>query len=210
MASRRPPSSGSQWPVLVLVAGALVLLGTWVFKRDGGVASSTDATVAAARARADSARRGPSAAANDPRVVSFLSWVDDVDAPADAARAAQHAADGMHRLADAIAVLAVRDSAGGLAGSERLAALDSMAGQIARAPAGSRQGELTGSAFVASAVLLQEMHRRRFPNVKNDVVEMRLAANAIRRGSALGGQNRAIDLFFDRAAIVVRRMSVAP
>jgi hypothetical protein len=57
---------------------------------------------------------------------------------------------------------------------------------------------------------MQEMHRRRFPNAKNAVVEMRLAANEMRVSSPLSGQRRAIDEFFDRAAFAVRRMSIAP
>ena len=58
--------------------------------------------------------------------------------------------------------------------------------------------------------MFQEMHRRRFPNAKNEVVEARLAANAIRRNAGLGGQLAAVHEFYARAAIVVRWMSEAP
>jgi hypothetical protein len=112
-------------------------------------------------------------------------------------------------MARSIAALAVRDSAGGLTDGDRIAALDSLADRIIREPRPIRQTELARTAFVASATLLQEMHRRRFPNAKNEVVEARLAANLLRTSSQLEGQQRAIDHFFERAAIAVRKMSVA-
>ena len=208
MDHRRRASRGG-WPVALPILGALMLLGGWYFSRDGGGGRATgDDPASVARTRADSARRAPPAAASDPRVTGFLSWAREAPART-GARVPDHAAQGLHRLAGAMTVIAVRDSTGGLAESGRIAALDSLADRIAAA-SGSRQGELTNTAFVAATAMMQEMHRRRFPNAKNDVVEARLAANAIRRAAPLAAQKQAVDQFYERAAVVVRRMSTAP
>jgi hypothetical protein len=212
MMDRRASSPRGGWLVAVPALGALLLLGAWFVSRGGsGARTAADAPVAEAGPRpgAESARRTSPDATSDPRVLGFLGWVRETAAPAGTAPVAEHTAQGIHRLAQAMMVLAVRDSTGGLAESGRIAALDTLADQIARAR-GSRQGELTSTAFIATAVMMQEMHRRRFPNAKNDVVEARLAANAIRRAGPLAGQRRTIDQFFDRSAAVVRRMSTAP
>ncbi len=211
MAAGRPPrASRNNGPVALLVLAALALVGAWYFTRDPrsemGAASGSPAALA--RGTEEEARRPPPAA-SDPRVLEYLSWVEDRDGSAASGRAKAVTAEGLHRLAAAMMVLAVRDSAGGLAASGRIAALDTLADRIAREATAGRQGELTNTAFVAAANMFQEMHRRRFPNVKNEVVETRLAANAIRRNAGLGGQLRSVDEFHARAAIVVRMMSEA-
>jgi hypothetical protein len=201
----------TRWSAL-LILGALAL-GTWFLLPDDRGAGREPRPDSGAQVRQDSpgdpTRRAPPGTADDPRIVGLLRWERDASAGPDRPQAARHVTEGLGKLAGAIAALAVRDSAGGLTEGDRIAALDSLADRILNESSGSRQTELTRTAFVASATLLQEMHRRRFPNAKNEVVEARLAANQLRTNSALRGQERAIDHFFERAAIAVRRMSVA-
>ena len=199
--------------LVALLILAAVLLGAWFLADRRHGASDRGPAGGAAGTREDSAAdrtRRAAAAARDARVVGFLAWVQNASARTDPVRASEHAAEGIRRMAGAITVLAVRDSAGRLSEGGRITALDSLADRIVREPRAVRQAVLTRDAFVASAVLLQEMHRRRFPNAKNEVVEARLAANLIRGSSPLKGQERAIDQFFERAAVAVRKMSLAP
>lgn len=211
MAPGHPPrTSRNEGAVALLVVAALVLVAVWYFTSDPRGRRTTPSAAAggvAAQGRDD--EPVVPASARDPRVLGFLDWVDERAGGASNGRATAVTAEGIHRLARAMTVLAIRDSAGGLAQGGRIAALDSIADQIVRATPPSRQGELASTAFIAAAGMLQEMHRRRFPNVKNEVVETRLAADAVRRTSGLGGQLRSVDQFFARAATAVRRMSEA-
>ena len=203
---KRPARRGR--PMLMWMVGA-VLIGVWFLLRSADDDAGARGTSASAGqpVRVDTLGRPAPA---DPRIADFLSWSGEPAARRDSAAAARHVAEGIHRLAGAIAVLAVRDSAGGLTASGRIAALDSSAGRVLREPRATRQAALVRGAFVDASAMMQEMHRRRFPNAKNAVVEMRLAANEVRAAAPLSAQRRAVDQFFERTAIAVRRMSIAP
>ena len=198
-------------PGWVWIVGALLLLAAvawWVFARgsDGRGAATAAGTTPAA---------DPGVGAGEASAVArFLAFADSGGAQASAGPDHGYTADGVRRLAGAIAELATRDSIGrdsigGAATTTQVDALRTLADRLQADAQSLAHADIFRAAATSSAELLGDLQGRRFPTLAADVGPVRDAAAAIAKDRPLLEQKARIDAFFASAARAVRAMQDA-
>jgi hypothetical protein len=193
--------------MLVGVA-ALVTVGWLVVgqaRRDASADAATDAAgrAALARAAADTVAGAP-AAVND-----FLRFAADPDAPASAGISHDYAADGLRRLADALAAMADDRRAADTVLQARIESVRRRADALQRARRWSEHTRDAREAFLTADDVLTALEGRAAAPEARDLVAARDAAHRMDLGLDPIAQVDRIERSFSATAVVVRRLAVA-
>lgn len=204
----RRRTGGWVWGVLALLL--LLVVGWWATGRDDARltavdAAAPDSAVVIANAAGDVGREDATAA-----VTRFLSFADSGSARASAGIDHAYTAEGVRRLAGAIAALSLRDSIAGTSEAKQVDALETLAGRLQVDPTALTHADVFRAAATSSAQLLTHVQERRFPMLGGEVGALREAAEAIAKDRPLLDQRAEVDVFFNRAARVVRAMDITP
>ena len=140
-------------------------------------------------------------------VGSFVAYVDERRAREAAGLDHQYTAEGLRRLADALEDLTRRHQAGGTEIHPRIDGIRQRADSLQRDPQSREHARLTREGFVAAAEVMRDLQQQRFPNVADQVEQVRRAAMNVRADQELLQQNAQVQQFFDRASDAVQQMS---
>lgn len=169
----------------------------------GGAADS----VASARA-ADSAAIADSlrALAARPAVRGFLAF--DVEQRTAAAADVSHTyiAEGIRRLASAMGEVAHLDSADAASLRPRLTALERRADELQRETGSRQHARYAHAAFASTAAAMSAIQRAAFPELLNNVNQLRRIADSLQSRKPLLDQMPLIQQFFDLSAGTLRAM----
>lgn len=198
----------SAWPWILLGLALLALLLWYLLGRDDvddGVVADTAAGVVTDTSAAPGAM--PGAAGDAGAVAAFLAYTDERRARQDADLTHEYTADGIRGLAAALDVVARQDTVGGAALQPRLDSLRQGADALQRNAESMQHAEQTRAAFTSAAGIMAAVQERRFPDLGDEVGQVREAAEAVRAGAPLLEQRAQVQTFFDRAAAVLRAMT---
>jgi hypothetical protein len=117
----------------------------------------------------------------------------------------EYTAEGIRRLATAIAALAVRDTVAG-ALMPRIQGLRKQADALQRGPSADTHALKTREAFLLAASILESLQERRFPELDGDAAAVFRAAEGVRARTALTAQADAVERFFERTAHLLQGM----
>lgn len=203
----------SAWPWILLGLALLALLLWYLLGRDDvddGVVADTAAGVVtdtgAAPGAAPDAMPGAAGDAGG-AVAAFLAYTDERRSRQNADLTHEYTADGIRRLAAALDVVARQDTVGGAALQPRLDSLRQGADALQRNAESMQHAEQTRAAFTSAAGIMAAVQERRFPDLGDEVGQVREAAEAVRAGAPLLEQRAQVQTFFDRAAAVLRAMT---
>jgi hypothetical protein len=118
----------------------------------------------------------------------------------------EYTAEGIRRLAAAIAAVTTQDSVAVGALEPRIQALRLRAEALQRDPKVDTHALRTREAFLLAASILNDAQDRRFPHLDGDAATVRRAAESIVAGEALTKQADAVERFFERSAHLLRAM----
>jgi hypothetical protein len=204
----------SAWPWILLGLALLGLL-LWYFlgrgDADDGVVADTAAGVVTDTSAAPGAAPGamPGTAGDAGAVAAFLAYTDERRSRQDADLTHEYTADGIRRLAAALDVVARQDTVGGAALQPRLDSLRQGADALQRNAESMQHAEQARAAFTSAAGIMAAVQERRFPDLGDEVGQVREAAEAVRPGAPLLEQRAQVQTFFDRAAAALRTMTDA-
>ena len=201
------------WLWLLVGLAILLALAAWLVWGRGGDApsalgSAAGGSVAGATAgdTAGMATGDTTGAAGAGAIGSFLSYVEETRARQAAGPSHEYTADGVRRLAAAIAELSQRNP--GTAGALRaeLDAVRAQADSLQRNPQSTEHARYTREAFRAAAGLMGALQQRHYSNLSNEVAEVRRAADAVQPDRPLLEQVANVQRFFDQSAAALRAM----
>ena len=169
---------------------------------------------------ADATRTAPALAVEDwregaragdpPEVRQFLQFAAEQRDRLRTEPAHLVAADGIRRLAGAVATLAEQRDLGDSTLARDVTRLDALADTLERDPVSWQRSRHARVAFVAAGELLVEVQARADGRVAPEAIAARRAAARIMTADLLLRQRRAVARFFDRVTIVVRALAEGP
>lgn len=190
--------AGKGWLWGLLALALLAALAWWFLASRSAGERTTAAGEVAPTPVAESAPSAP--------VAAYLAWADSTSARTDAGPDHEYVANGITRLAGAIADLSARDSLAGSAVAEQVQALNRLAVQVQEDRQAMSHADIVRAAFTSSAALLGDIQQRRYPAAGGAVADTRAAAEAITKDRPLLEQRPQMDRFFTQAAAAVRAM----
>lgn len=205
MVEIRIESRARLWPWMLLGVVLLVLIAWWLHTRrerevvtetrDGTVIDTVPATAAG------------TVEGMPTRVNDFLHFVAESQVHVGSALTHQFTADGVRHLAAALGAMSEADSVGGVALRPQLDAMRERAEALERDERPTDHADYARDAFERAASLMEALRFRQYPNVADQVREVRQAAEMVRPDRGLVEQSRGIRRFFDRAAVALRDMA---
>ena len=138
---------------------------------------------------------------------SYLQYVDERATHGITAAEPALTADGIRRLAAAIAEVGDRNVARSALVRATVDSLHEQADRLASAGDPGAQARLARGALTAAASAITRMQAHGYPTLAPLAEEMRTAAGAVSERQGLGEQRAAVQSFFERAAAVLRNMS---
>ena len=196
----------SVWP-WVLAALLLALLAWWLLSRGNDTADDGVVTETGSGIVADPVATDAGATATPAAVGAFLTYVEQSGTRGEMGLNHEYTADGLRRLADALAALNTGAGADGL--NEQLAQIRTRADALQREASSTRHAELTRDAFTTAADAVETLQERRFPALSSHSDALDEAAGAVQPGTQLLEQRQAVHGFFERAATAIRAMTDA-
>jgi hypothetical protein len=192
------------WAVAILIVlGALAWLA---FGRSAGremadeMPPMTGASLLAATDETGTLAGAPGA------VNDYLRFVADRRAMSDADHGHAYTADGIRRLADALAAVSERDGRSDENIRSRVTMLHERADALQRNPQSTEHARYAREAFDAAAELMRAVQTG---TSSNAVAEVSRAAGALEPNTMLLQQREAVQGFFDRAGSALRAMNGA-
>ena len=146
-------------------------------------------------------------AARTGAVGSFIAYVDERRARAEAGLDHEYTAEGLRRLADALEEIARQHQLGAAQVEQRVNTLRERADALQRNPESREHARLAREAFVAVVDVMRDLQQQRFPDAANQVEQVRLAATSVTADRELLQQKEEVQRFFDRAGEVVQHMA---
>lgn len=195
-------------PIWPWILGALVIVGLLWFlvartNRDG--AEPTAATIPATTelAMADS----PGAILSE--VEAFVTFVEENRATAEMGLDHNYTSTGIRNLAEAIQAIAQRTDNNNQQIEQQYQELLRMANQIQKDPMSTQHADVIREAFITSANLMEQVQSSLFPQLQNEVSQVRQAAQSVQPEELTLDQKQEIQSFFDRASDVLQAMEEA-
>ena len=195
--SRSERTERRGWLLALIVL--FIAVGAWQVLRRGGAPSRDGDGIAPGMtggARPSSGSLG-----------GYLQYVDERASQGITAAEPALTAEGIHRLAEAIADVGNRSVARSALVRPTVDSLHDQADRVAAERDAATQARLTRAALVTAAGAISRMQQHGYPTLEPLAVEMRAAADAVSERQALGEQHAAVQSFFERAAAVLRNMS---
>ena len=116
---------------------------------------------------------------------------------------------GLRRLSDALAAVIERDGSEDGDIRQRREALRQQADRIQRHRRSTQHADIIREAFTSAADLMATIQQRRYPNLGNQVAQVRSAAEAIDPNQLTLNQRERIQQFFARAGEALENMARA-
>lgn len=191
----------SPWPVVLTFAVLLALLSWWVVKdrdqrRIVPPPADTGALSMVSTGETDNEL---------PTVVVFLRWSDERTTPSAMHPDHSHVATGIRNLVAALEALAAR--APDVDIEHETAIIRGQADTLRANVASSRHADVTRKAFLSLSGLMAAMQQELATELRDEIAEVRRAAEAVRPDAPLLDQRGRVQDFFDRSANVVRQMA---
>ena len=145
-------------------------------------------------------------------VGNFLTFVEENRARQAAGPTHEFTADGLRRLAAAIAQLSERNAGSADALKAEFNALRAQAESLQRNPQSTEHARYAREAFRTAASLMSALQQRdypeqRYPNLAAEIAQLRSAAELVLPGRMLLEQTSDVQHFFDQAATALRAMA---
>lgn len=189
-------------PVVLAFAVLLALLIWWLLKdRDERtiVSAPADTGTLSMVSTGETDNELPTA------VAVFLRWSDERGAPSAMNPDHSHVATGIRNLAAALEALAAR--APDIDIAPETAIIRRQADTLWANVASSRHADFTRKAFLSLSGLMAAMQQELAAELRDEIAEVRRAAEAVRPEAPLLDQRGHVQDFFDRSANVVRQMA---
>jgi hypothetical protein len=204
---RVEPRERTRWPWILLGLALLALLVWWLVSR--GDRENVVATETQRGAVADTvSATGVGTAEGTPGAVNeFIRFVEQNQSQFATTLSHQFTADGIRRLAAALGEITERDTVGGAALRPRLDTLRQRADALQRNEESTNHSRYARDAFAQAASIMDDLRQRQYPNVANEVTQVREAAQAIKPGQLLLEQDDEVRRFFERSGAALRAMA---
>lgn len=186
-------------PIWPWILGALALVALlWFLVSQTGQRSPDQVTTAA-----------NTTAPMLPEVQEFVTFVREGKPAEDMGLDHEYTSNGIRNLADALNAIAHRtDNHNDQIDSKRQE-LHQMADQIQKDPLSIQHADIIRDAFTTSADMMEQVQRNLYPQLEDQVAEVRQAAQSINPQELTLDQKNEVKQFFERASEAVRAMENA-
>jgi hypothetical protein len=201
-------------PIWPWILGALVLVALLWFLVDQAGQRSPDQTTATATTATTTSPRTTAPPTDPtspmlPEVREFVTFVRQGEATEEAGLYHEYTSTGIRNLADALNAIAHRTDNHNDRINQKHQQLHQMADKIQQDPHSTRHANIIRDAFTTSADLMEQLQRNLYPQLDDQVAEVRQAAQSLNPQDLTLDQKDDIQRFFERASNAVEAMEHA-